>query len=87
MNGRDERERYLPLLLLGSIGLTTLLAWVSNLTSGPEYGGRYDIPAIHSGAWFAFLLSAVGAFILLLVNLDRLGQWVESRDRRPSAGR
>lgn len=78
---KDDRgkERYLPLLLGGVIALTVLLYWLSNLTSGPEHGGRYDIPAIHSGAWFAFLVSAIGAFFVALANLDRLGKWVESR--------
>ena len=84
MKDHDDKQRYLPLFLVGAVGLTALLLWVSNLTAGPEYGGRYDVPAINGAAWFAFLISAIGAFILAGLNLARLGEWVESRRRSRS---
>lgn len=75
-----------PLLpFLGAVGLAILFFWVSNLTEGPDHGGRYDVPAINYPAWFLFIISAVGAAILGAINLERLAGWFEARRRRTEA--
>lgn len=84
MDDHDDKPRHLFLLLLAAIGLTAILLWISNLTAGPEHGGRYDVPAINSAAWFAFMIAAAGAFILAMLGLARLGERVASRRRSGS---
>ena len=81
MNDTDRPYR-LPLLFTCTAALAGFLYWISRLTGGPGNGGRYDVPAINSGAWFAFLVAAFFALMLGGLCLDRLGNRVEARRRR-----
>lgn len=86
MNDRRNNPYLLSLLFLGTIALSALLWWLSDLTAGPEYGGRYDVPAVNGAAWFAFLVSIPTVLVVGGLWMARMDEAVDSRRRRRQAG-
>ncbi len=88
--GADVKDHgdnpYLSLLFLGMIALTAFLWWISGLTAGPEYGGRYDVPAVNGAAWFGFLASIPAVFVVGGLWMARVEKWVDSRRERRRSG-
>ena len=87
MNDRHDKPYLFTLLFVGTIALSACLWWVSGLTAGPEYGGRYDVPAVHGGAWFGFLASVPVVLVTGGHWMTRMDDWVDSRRRRRHAGK
>ena len=85
MNEPDDDARYLPGLFLGALALAILLRWASDLTSGDEYGGRFDLPVINSITWFGFCLAAVAAVLLFLLVVAHVVAMFLRRDDKPAA--
>lgn len=88
MNDQGDRPSLLLLLFMGAIALSAFLWWISDLTAGPEYGGRYDVPAVNVPAWFGFLASIPAVLVVGGLWMARMDKWVHSRrvrrhDSRP----
>lgn len=86
MNDHGDKPQHLSLLFLGTIALSAFLWWISDLTAGPEYGGRYDVPAVNGGAWFGFLATIPAVLIVGGLWMARVDEWVDSRPRGRHAG-
>lgn len=81
MNDHGYKPYLLPLLFIGTIALSALLWWISDLTAGPEYGGRYDVPAVNWATWFGFLASIPTVLIVGGLWMARLDKWVTRAGR------
>lgn len=86
MNDNGDRLYLFSLLLVGTIALSAFLLWVSDLTAGREYGGRYDVPAVNGAAWFGFLASIPAVLVVGGLWMARMDKWVDSRRPRRHAG-
>lgn len=72
----DDREddwnwAHFGLAVVGAVVLGTLCRWLSNLTGGDEYGGRFDLPGVNVVTWMVFLLCAAVAVILGVAGVLR----------------
>ncbi|MDQ4131826.1 MAG: hypothetical protein M3179_01165 [Actinomycetota bacterium] len=85
-NGRGDKPYVLALLFIGTIALSAFLWWISDLTGGPQNGGRYDVPAVNGAAWWGFILSSLSVLIVGGLVMSRLDEWVDSRRRRRHGG-
>lgn len=82
--GTDDQSHkpyLLSMLFIGTIALSALLWWISDLTAGPEYGGRYDVPAVNGAAWFGFLASIPAVLVVGGLWMARVDEWLDSRRR------
>ena len=87
MDGIHRESPYLlSLLFLGTIALSALLWWTSGLTAGPEYGGRYDVPAVNGAAWFGFLASIPALLVVGGLWMADVEKWLDTLRRNPHAG-
>ena len=73
------------LLFIGTVALSAFLWWISDLTAGPEYGGRYDVPAVNGAAWFGFFASIPVVLVVGGLWMARMDRWVDARRRRRHA--
>jgi hypothetical protein len=85
VNDQRHKTYVLGMVFFGTIALSAFLFWISDLTAGPEYGGRYDVPAVNGAAWFGFLASIPAVLVAGGVWLARVDEWVEWRRRRRGA--
>ncbi len=78
-----ERLRTLGLVLMGALLAAGICLWLSNLTGGPEYGGRWDVPPVNYVTWFGFLACMASAVLAAAgMVLRALGMgWDRIRDR------
>lgn len=74
MPAREDRLRRFVVAVVGAVGLAALCLAISDLTAGAEYGGRYDVPAVNYISWFAFLVFAAAAIMIVVAGLFRLSQ-------------
>ena len=86
MNDHGDKPYLLALLFMGTIALSAFLWWISVLTGGPENGGRYDVPAVNAGVWWAFLVSIPAVLLVGGLFMSRLEEWVDFRRRRRHGG-
>ncbi len=86
LNDRGDNPYLLALLFLATIALSAFLWWISDLTAGPEHGGRYDVPAINGAAWWGFIVSIPAVLVVGGLFLSRVEERVDSRKARRHAG-
>ncbi len=86
MEDHDEPLSHVVGLLVGALALAGVFLWVSNLTAGDEYGGRYDVAVVNYTTWFAFMMAATVAFLLAVITPLRVAEWLWLRRKRRSLG-
>ncbi len=86
MNDHGDKLYLLALQFIGTIALSAFLWWIAGLTSGTEYGGRYDVPAVNGAAWWGFVVSIPAVLIVGGLFMSRLEERVDSRRRRRHGG-
>lgn len=58
-----DRLRAFGFALIGALLAGGVCLWLSNLTSGPDYGGIWDVPAVNYVTWFGFLACMAAAVL------------------------
>jgi hypothetical protein len=81
-NCRAANPYHLTLLFLGTIALSIVLRWISDLTAGPEYGGRFDVPAVNGATWFGFLASIPAVLVVGGFWMAAIDESIDARRRR-----
>ena len=68
----DDRPKHFGIALCAALVLAAFCRWLSNLTTGDEYGGWYDLGGVSHVSWFAFLLFAAAAVMVAVAAVLRM---------------
>ena len=74
-----EEKDHLGLLIVASVVIAAGCKWLSDLTAGERHGGEFDVPLVNWVAWFAFVVVAGVAAMLLVAGAARLLGRMRSR--------
>jgi len=77
----EKGAREFAVFVAVSLAGAVVCWWVSSLTAGPEYGGRFDLPAVNYVAWFLFCLCVAALFMSLVGAVLRSLAWLSDRMR------